>query len=153
MVVVDCTVETQIRRVMARNALARNAIEDIIAAQSSRAARRRAADVVVYNDQLPLDALQSQVDALAAVVRAMMTLPEATRGNMLAIRLKPAHDAMHPIILGMVMDAHRNPDKPPSPHGAASHPEPGSVILYEYPSTNAFAPICGWNCCSGGWTN
>jgi len=65
-VVVDCTVETQIRRVMARNALARNAIEDIIAAQSSRAARRRAADVVVYNDQLPLDALQSQVDALAA---------------------------------------------------------------------------------------
>jgi dephospho-CoA kinase len=51
---------------MARNALARNAIEDIIAAQSSRAARRRAADVVVYNDQLSLDALQSQVNALAA---------------------------------------------------------------------------------------
>ena len=31
------------------------------------------------------------------------------------------------------MDARCNPDKPPSPHGAASHPEPGSVILYEYP--------------------
>ena len=64
-VVVDCRTETQIDRVMARNALDRKTIEGIIAAQSSRAVRRRAADAVLYNDQLSLEALQSQVDALA----------------------------------------------------------------------------------------
>ena len=31
------------------------------------------------------------------------------------------------------MAARRNPDKPPSSFRAAPHPEPGSVILYEYP--------------------
>ena len=64
-VVVDCRIETQINRVMARNALDRKTIEGIIAAQSSRSDRRRAADAVLYNDLLSLDALQSQVDALA----------------------------------------------------------------------------------------
>lgn len=64
-VVVDCRTETQIDRVMARNALDRKTIEGIIAAQSSRAVRRRAADAILYNDQLSLEALQSQVDALA----------------------------------------------------------------------------------------
>lgn len=64
-VLVDCRTETQIDRVMARNALDRKTIEGIIAAQSSRAVRRRAADAVLYNDQLSLEALQSQVDALA----------------------------------------------------------------------------------------
>ncbi len=43
-VVVDCRIETQINRVMARNALDRKTIEGIIAAQSSRSDRRRAAD-------------------------------------------------------------------------------------------------------------
>ena len=64
--VVDCRVETQISRVMARNALAREAIENIIAAQASRSARRGAADVVFYNDGLSLQALQSQVQQVAA---------------------------------------------------------------------------------------
>ena len=64
--VVDCRVETQINRVMARNALAREAIENIIAAQASRSARRAAADVVFYNDGLSLQALQSQVQQVAA---------------------------------------------------------------------------------------
>ena len=63
--VVDCREETQIERVMARNALLRPAIESIIAAQASRRARRAAADAVLYNDGLPLPALQSQVTALA----------------------------------------------------------------------------------------
>ena len=63
--VVDCREQTQINRVMARNALPRPAIESIIAAQASRRARRAAADAVLYNDGLPLAALQSQVTALA----------------------------------------------------------------------------------------
>ena len=64
--VVDCRVETQISRVMARNALAPTAIESIIAAQASRSARRAAADMVFYNDGLSLHALQVQVQQVAA---------------------------------------------------------------------------------------
>lgn len=64
-VVVDCPTETQITRVTLRSALAREAIEGIMASQASRNARRAAADVVVYNDNLSLDALQAQVHALA----------------------------------------------------------------------------------------
>ncbi len=63
---VDCRVETQISRVMARNALAPTAIESIIAAQASRSARRAAADMVFYNDGLSLHALQVQVQQVAA---------------------------------------------------------------------------------------
>lgn len=64
--VVDCRVATQVARVVARNALAPEAIENIIASQASRSARRAAADVVLYNDGLSLDALHAQVRALAA---------------------------------------------------------------------------------------
>ena len=64
--VVDCRVETQMDRVMARNALAPEAIENIIAAQASRSARRAAADVVFYNDGLSLSALEIQVCQVAA---------------------------------------------------------------------------------------
>ena len=64
--VVDCRTETQIARVVARNALAPAAIDSIIAAQASRSARRAAADVVLYNDGLSLQALQIQVQQLAA---------------------------------------------------------------------------------------
>ena len=63
--VVDCREETQIERVMARNALGRATVEGILAAQASRAARRSAADAVLYNDGLTLPALQAQVAALA----------------------------------------------------------------------------------------
>ncbi|MBX9836446.1 MAG: dephospho-CoA kinase [Burkholderiaceae bacterium] len=64
--VVDCPAETQIRRVMARNALALETVESIIAAQASRSARRAAADTVLYNDGLSLQALDFQVRQLAA---------------------------------------------------------------------------------------
>ena len=64
--VVDCRVETQISRVMARNALALDAIKSIIAAQASPSARRAAADVVLYNDTLSLQALEIQVRQVAA---------------------------------------------------------------------------------------
>ena len=65
-VVVDCRVETQMARVMARNALAPEAIQSIIAAQASRSARRAAADSVLYNDGLPLQGLDTQVRKVAA---------------------------------------------------------------------------------------
>lgn len=64
--VVDCRVETQISRVMGRNALALDAIQSIIAAQASRSARRAAADMVFYNDGLSLPALEIQVRQVAA---------------------------------------------------------------------------------------
>ena len=65
-VVVDCRVETQIRRVMARNALAPETIGSIIAAQARRNARRAGADLVLYNDALSLQALNIQVQQVAA---------------------------------------------------------------------------------------
>ncbi len=64
-IVVDCPTETQIARVMARNALDRSTIEAIIASQASRQSRRAAADIVLYNDQLTMDALNDQVITLA----------------------------------------------------------------------------------------
>jgi dephospho-CoA kinase len=48
--VVDCQTETQIQRVMARSALTRPEIEDIMAQQANRAKRLASADAVIYND-------------------------------------------------------------------------------------------------------
>lgn len=60
--VVDCKVETQVQRVMTRSGLERAAVEAIIAAQATRAARRGAADAVIYNDEgVSLVELQQQV--------------------------------------------------------------------------------------------
>ena len=50
---------------MERNALERSAIEAIIQAQASRTQRRAAADIVVYNDRIGLEALKTQVVSLA----------------------------------------------------------------------------------------
>ncbi|HZZ09753.1 MAG TPA: dephospho-CoA kinase [Paraburkholderia sp.] len=61
---VDCSVETQIARVMRRNAFSREQVLAIIARQATREARLAAADDIVSNDDAPLDALKSQVDAL-----------------------------------------------------------------------------------------
>lgn len=63
--VVDCPTETQIARVMARSALERSAVASIIASQATRQRRRAAADIVLYNDHLTLDALKAQVHMLA----------------------------------------------------------------------------------------
>ena len=59
--VVDCTPAVQIERVMMRSALDRVAIEKIIATQASRAMRLRAADAVIFNDQINLEQLASEV--------------------------------------------------------------------------------------------
>lgn len=63
--VVDCLPETQISRVMARNALSREAVLAIMASQASRKTRLQAADAVLFNDTLTLDDLSKEVRALA----------------------------------------------------------------------------------------
>lgn len=63
--VVDCTTETQIQRVMQRNGLSRVEVENIMAAQASRAQRLCAADVVLFNDGIHLQELALQVQQIA----------------------------------------------------------------------------------------
>jgi dephospho-CoA kinase len=60
---VDCSVETQISRVMSRNGFSREEVLAIIARQATREARLAAADDVIDNDSAPLEALKAQVDA------------------------------------------------------------------------------------------
>jgi dephospho-CoA kinase len=62
--VVDCLVETQIQRVLARSGLSPEIVANIIAAQSSRAHKLAAADWVIYNDGITRDALQAVVSQL-----------------------------------------------------------------------------------------
>lgn len=59
--VIDCRAKTQIQRVTGRSALARDTILAIIAAQAPRHRRWAAADAVVFNDNITLDALHHQV--------------------------------------------------------------------------------------------
>ena len=65
-VVVDCTEQTQIRRVIARSQLDAAAVQAIIAVQSPRLRRLQAADAVIFNDNLGLQDLREEVAALAA---------------------------------------------------------------------------------------
>ena len=62
--VVDCKRETQIARVMARNGMTREMVERIIDAQLPSGVRLAAADWVIRNDDLSLDALRVEVNAL-----------------------------------------------------------------------------------------
>lgn len=62
--VVDCTQETQITRVMARNALSREMVLKIMGGQASRRQRLAAADACICNDSLSLEALGQQVREL-----------------------------------------------------------------------------------------
>ena len=62
--VVDCTRETQIARVMARNGMTREMVERIIDAQLPSGVRLAAADWVIRNDDLTLDVLRAEVNAL-----------------------------------------------------------------------------------------
>jgi len=63
--VVDCRPETQIERVLQRNGLSRSTVQAILASQASRGSRLRAADIVLYNDELTLEQLDRQVRQLA----------------------------------------------------------------------------------------
>lgn len=62
--VVDCTHETQVRRVMARSGWSEDAVLRVIAQQAMRPQRRSIADAVIFNDTLSLQALQDKVDNL-----------------------------------------------------------------------------------------
>ena len=64
--VVDCSEEIQIQRVMARNGRARSDVEKIISAQASRSKRLAAADLVLFNEGLTLDVLEGQVRKIGA---------------------------------------------------------------------------------------
>ena len=64
--VVDCSEETQIARVMARNGLTREAVLAIMAAQATRQQRLAAADVVLHNENLSLDELTQRVEQALA---------------------------------------------------------------------------------------
>jgi dephospho-CoA kinase len=68
---VDCSVETQIARVMRRNGFTREQVLAIMARQASREARLAAADDVVVNDGASLDSLSKDVDALHAQYLAL----------------------------------------------------------------------------------
>lgn len=63
--VVDCTEERQIARVMSRSGLSAEEVRRIMAGQASRAQRLSAADACIYNDSLTLDVLAAQVRELA----------------------------------------------------------------------------------------
>ena len=64
--VIDCDSATQIGRVMVRNALPRDQVEQIVAAQASRAQRLAAADLVIFNGAgVTQDALGAQAARLA----------------------------------------------------------------------------------------
>ncbi|NLP61959.1 dephospho-CoA kinase [Paraburkholderia sacchari] len=62
--VVDCSVETQIARVMNRNGFTREQVLAIIARQATREARLAAADDVIVNDGATLEALAQDVETL-----------------------------------------------------------------------------------------
>jgi dephospho-CoA kinase len=61
---VDCSVETQIARVMRRNGFTREQVLAIIARQATREARLAAADDIVDNDGATLESLEQKVEAL-----------------------------------------------------------------------------------------
>lgn len=63
--VVDCLENTQILRVMARNAWSREVVEKIIAGQASRATRLAAADICICNEDVSLAQLDAQVRQVA----------------------------------------------------------------------------------------
>jgi dephospho-CoA kinase len=79
--VVDCSPATQIARVMSRSHLPREAVEDILAAQATRAQRLAVADDVIDNEG-PLSALDDAVADLhgrylvAAREHAARTVPQ-----------------------------------------------------------------------------
>ena len=63
--VIDCSNDTQIARVQARNGWPREQILAIIQAQATREQRQAAADWLILNDGLGLDAFEAEVAQLA----------------------------------------------------------------------------------------
>jgi len=65
--VVDCTLETQIERVVRRSGMKAEEVSRIAAAQASRAQRLCAADHVLFNDGITVSDLESQVKQMGAL--------------------------------------------------------------------------------------
>lgn len=62
--VVDCSIQTQVERVVQRPGWSEEAARAVIAQQASREARRTIADAVIHNDGLSLPQLRIEVQAL-----------------------------------------------------------------------------------------
>ena len=62
--VVDCTEDSQVRRVMARSGWTEDAVRRVIAQQATRERRRAIADAVILNEGLSLSALEQAVIAV-----------------------------------------------------------------------------------------
>lgn len=67
--VVDCSPDTQIERVIRRNGLDRAAVQKIMGAQAERMERLKAADLVVSNEGLTIDNLAQQVHEIGTQFR------------------------------------------------------------------------------------
>ena len=76
--VVDSTPEVQISRVMARSHLSRAEVEKIISSQASRERRLGAADIVIFNVGLSLEALADEVRQISKRFGLSSALNEAT---------------------------------------------------------------------------
>ena len=63
-VIVDCSIATQIARVVQRSGWTAEAVERTIAQQASRAQRRAIADAVIFNEGLSLAQLEAEADKL-----------------------------------------------------------------------------------------
>lgn len=77
--VVDCSTQTQISRVMLRPGWTEAAAQGVIAQQASRHARRAIADAVIHNDGIGLTELVQQVHALWALWFGATHLAAGTR--------------------------------------------------------------------------
>ena len=62
--VVDCSAEVQVQRVMARSGWSADQVQRVIAQQTARDRRRAIADAVIFNDTLSRETLAAEVAAL-----------------------------------------------------------------------------------------
>jgi dephospho-CoA kinase len=65
--VVDCRVETQVQRVIARSGWSDEQVRRVIAQQATREQRRAMADAVIFNDGIDAEALADEVAQLWAL--------------------------------------------------------------------------------------
>jgi dephospho-CoA kinase len=73
--VVDCSVATQIERVAARPGWTRELAAQAVSAQTSRERRRAVADAVIHNDGLLLEALDTEVTMLLQTWKVLPRTP------------------------------------------------------------------------------
>lgn len=62
--VIDASEATQLQRVMARSGWSADAVRAVMAQQAPRNARRAAADAVIFNENLSMDQLATEIDGL-----------------------------------------------------------------------------------------